>query len=71
MRISAAEFKERFYALLNGVESEGVVITKHGKPVAKLVPIPSNQRDLIGTLRGKIKFMGNIDSAAVSWDSRP
>ena len=71
MRISASEFKKRFYAMLDGVESEGVVITRYGKPVAKLVPIPSNQRDLIGVLRGKINIMGNIDSAAVSWDSRP
>ena len=70
-KISASKFKEQCLSLLDRLGPDVIVITKHGKPVARLVPIASTHRDLIGALRGKIKFMGNIDSAAVSWDSRP
>ena len=37
--VPAAKFKEQCLALLDQVDPEGIVITKHGKPVAKLVPI--------------------------------
>ena len=36
--IGAAEFKTRCLQLMDEVGPEGIVITKRGKPVAKLVP---------------------------------
>jgi len=41
--LTATKFKERCLALLDNVDPEGIVITKHGKPVAKLVPIEWSQ----------------------------
>ncbi len=35
--VSAAKFEERCLALLDRVDPDGILITKHGKPVAKLV----------------------------------
>ena len=37
--IGAAEFKAQCLALLDEVDPEGIIITKRGKPVAKLVPM--------------------------------
>jgi antitoxin (DNA-binding transcriptional repressor) of toxin-antitoxin stability system len=42
------------------MDPEGLVITKHGKPVAKLVPIRSEPGSLIGAMRGRIKVTGDI-----------
>mgnify|MGYP000371503078 CR=1 FL=1 len=38
-QIAAAKFKEQCLALLEDVDPEGIVITKHGKPYAALVPL--------------------------------
>jgi len=40
-----------------------VVITKRGKPVAKLVPVDD---EIIGSWRGKLKIVGDIVSPALS-----
>ena len=40
--ISAAQFKEKCLAILDEVGPEGIVVAKHGKPVAKLIAIGSD-----------------------------
>lgn len=67
--IGAAKFKAQCLALLDRLEPEGLVITKRGKPVARLLPIPRNPEDLIGSLKGKIKVNGDILSTGLTWDS--
>ena len=44
--MGASEFKEKCLAVLEEVGPEGVVITKHGKPVAKLIPVEASFADL-------------------------
>jgi antitoxin (DNA-binding transcriptional repressor) of toxin-antitoxin stability system len=68
-QIAAAKFKEQCLSILDHVDPEGLVITKHGKPVAKLFPIPSEPGALIGVLRGKIKVKGDLLSTGVRWDA--
>ena len=68
--VPAAQFKEQCLALLDRVGPEGIIITKHGKPVAKLVPIHPNNAKLIGSFKGKIKIKGNILSTGVKWDAQ-
>jgi len=67
--ISAAKFKEQCLSLLDRVTDEGLVITKHGKPVAKLVPIHEEYSSLIGKLKKKIKIKGNIYSTDEKWNA--
>ena len=67
--IGAAKFKEQCLALLDHLDAEGLVITKHGKPVARLLPYGSEDSDLIGSLRHKIKIKGDIYSTGISWDA--
>lgn len=69
--IAAAKFKEQCLALLDEVGSEGIVITKHGKPVAKLIPIGVESVHLIGCLEGKLDIRGDILSTGVKWDAEP
>jgi prevent-host-death family protein len=67
--VPAAQFKEQCLALLDRVGPDGIIITKHGKPVAKLIPIHTDSAKLIGSFKGKIKIKGNILSTAVKWDA--
>ena len=67
--VSAAKFKEQCLALLDRVDADGIIITKHGKPVAKLVPVHADSAKLIGSLKGKIKIKGDIMSTGVKWDA--
>jgi prevent-host-death family protein len=66
-RIAAAEFKARCLSLMDDVHRtrQIVVITKRGKPVAKLVPVPAAEDDFIGRLKGKIRIVGDIESLVV------
>ena len=58
----AGEFKARCLAVMDRVQKTGepVVITKHGKPVAKLVPAPCAPDDILGYMAGKVKIIGDI-----------
>ncbi|HEX9636009.1 MAG TPA: type II toxin-antitoxin system Phd/YefM family antitoxin [Acidobacteriota bacterium] len=68
--IGAAQFKEKCLALLDQVGPEGIVVTKHGKPVAKLVPVETGSADLIGSLKGKIRIHGDILGTGIEWDAQ-
>ena len=59
-QIGAAKFKEQCLSLLDNVAEEGLVITKHGRPVAKLLPIRAASAGLIGSLKGKLKIEGDV-----------
>ena len=67
--VGAARFKEQCLALLDQLDPEGLVITKHGKPVAKLIPYERQSAALIGALRGKIEVLGDVLTTGVSWDA--
>jgi prevent-host-death family protein len=68
-QINASKFKEQCLALLDNLEPEGIVITKHGKPVARLIPASSDCADLIGSMKGKIRVQSDILSTGVKWDA--
>ncbi|MFN8233204.1 MAG: type II toxin-antitoxin system prevent-host-death family antitoxin [Actinomycetota bacterium] len=69
--MAAAKFKEQCLAILDEVDEEGIVITKRGKPVAKLIPIRSESAELIGALEGKIRIKGDILATGVRWHAEP
>lgn len=67
--IGAAKFKENCLALLDRLDRDGLVITKRGKPVARLVPFEQQHGELIGSLSHKIDVRGDIFSTGVEWDA--
>ena len=60
--IPAAQFKANCLRLMDQVAQRRtpIVITKRGKPVAKLVPISDEPIDLFGYMAGTIKIVGDI-----------
>ena len=67
--IGAAKFKEQCLALLDQLDADGLVITKHGKPIARVVPCDQQDADLIGSLRHKIKIRGDLLTTGVRWNA--
>lgn len=68
-KIGAARFKEQCLALLDEVGPGGIIITKYGKPVAKLIPIANQHAALIGALRGRLTIKQDILSTGLRWDA--
>lgn len=67
--IGATKFKQQCLALLDNLDAEGLIVTKHGKPVARIVPYDHQYNDLIGSLRHKIVIKGDIFSTGVRWNA--
>ena len=59
-RIGAAKFREQCLALLDQLDADGLIVTKYGKPIVRVVPYGVQEADLIGSLRHKIKITGNV-----------
>jgi prevent-host-death family protein len=68
--IAAAKFKEQCLSIIDKVGPEGIVITKRGKPVAKLLPIRGSFAEMIGSMKGKIKIKGDIFSTGRKWNAQ-
>lgn len=63
--IGAAKFKEQCLSLLDRLGPDGLIVTRYGKPVARVVPFGRQHddwqcADLIGSLRHKIRIRGDI-----------
>jgi prevent-host-death family protein len=74
-KIAAGEFKARCLTLMEDVRStrEPLVITKRGKPVAKLVPADDGEeKEFIGRLKGVFRVVGDIESPIEpdAWESQ-
>lgn len=67
--IEAVQFKAQCLALLDELEPDGLIITRDGKPVARVVPYARGDADLIGSLRGKIRIKGDISTTGISWNA--
>jgi len=63
-RMTAAKFKAQCLAVMEEVYStrSPVLITKWGRPVAKLVPPDNLPDEFIGCLQGVVKVVGDIES---------
>lgn len=69
----AAKFKAKCLSLMDHVKEfhEEVIITKHGKPVAKLVPVtPTPEKPLFGFMGKKALIKGDITgSLDIEWEA--
>ena len=73
MEISAAEFKAKCLKLMDEIARTGkpIVITKRGKPVAKLVPAePEPRKPLFGCMAGTVTYEGDLLAPLdVEWEA--
>jgi prevent-host-death family protein len=67
--INAAKFKEQCLQILDHVGVDGIIITKHGKPVAKLIAVQADSSSLIGSLKDKIRFSDDLLSTGIKWNA--
>lgn len=67
-KMAAGAFKVHCLAVMDEVQSkrEAVLITKRGKPVAKLVPVDRAKDDIFGFLKGKVTILGDVVSPALT-----
>ncbi len=72
-KMAAGKFKAQCLKVMDRVNAtrEPVVITKKGRPVAKLVPADPLAQDFFGCLAGTIEIVGDIESpveSAEAWE---
>lgn len=62
--IPAAQFKARCLEIMDEVQRTRieVTITKHRKPVARLVPVPAESSSFVGCLKGRVLWMADVVS---------
>ncbi|HEV8230858.1 MAG TPA: type II toxin-antitoxin system Phd/YefM family antitoxin [Thermoanaerobaculia bacterium] len=60
--IPAGRFKAGCLKIMDEVKArrEPVLITKKGKPVARLVPVDEPARDVFGCLSGELEIAGDV-----------
>jgi prevent-host-death family protein len=60
--IPAGEFKAKCLKLLDEVHQQRfqIVITKRGKPVARLGPVTEEPPDIFGRMKGTVEILGDI-----------
>lgn len=73
MEIKAAEFKAKCLELMDKVAEshEEIVITKRGKPIAKLVPVENLPlKPLFGSMKGTAETIGDVIAPIdVKWEA--
>lgn len=62
-KMAAAQFKAECLAVMDHVLQSGqpIVITKHGKPVVKVVPAQESDEEIFGALAGIARIAGDIE----------
>ena len=69
-QMNASKFKEQCLTVLDHLDPDGLIITKHGRPVARLIPANSVCGELIGSMKDKIRIHGGILSTGIGRDAQ-
>jgi prevent-host-death family protein len=70
--IGVGNFKAKCLGLMTLVHEQGneIVITKRGKPIARVIPYSENIPSLSGYLKGSVKIKGDIvRTPEVHWNA--
>lgn len=69
--ITVTEFKAKCLKLLENLDSRGLIVTKWGRPLARVLPValPVNA-DVIGSMRDKIQVKGELFTTGARWDAQ-
>ncbi len=73
--IDLADFKVRCLEILESLVAPGVILTKEGRPIAKITPLPTvnpsgNNEALIGSMKDEITIHGDLFSTGLQWDAQ-
>jgi prevent-host-death family protein len=70
--VTATEFRARCLKLIDCVEREQtpLLVTKRGRPLVKIMPIPKKRKSLYGYMAGTGEIVGDIVSPVdVDWEA--
>lgn len=69
-KMAAAQFKAQCLAVMDHVAQSGhpVVITKHGKPVVKVIPATASEDEVFGALSGIARITGDLENTVPASD---
>jgi antitoxin (DNA-binding transcriptional repressor) of toxin-antitoxin stability system len=68
--VTVTEFKAKCLKMLEELDPQGIIVTKHGQPIAKVLPLQRAKfEELYGCMKGKIKIKGDIFSTGVKWNA--
>ena len=75
-KMAASDFKARCLKVMDEVQirREGVLITKKGRPVARIVPAEKPRKNIFGCLKGIVQIAGDIEAPVVpasAWEQTP
>jgi prevent-host-death family protein len=71
-KITVGEFKTKCLRLLDEVQQtrKEIVITKRGRPVARLLPVEEQVPSIFGRMKGTITILGDIvASTGEKWNA--
>ena len=69
--IDLNEFKTRVLEILEHLATSGVILTKEGRPIAKITPLPAvNNEAMIGSMEDEITIHGDLFSTGIQWDAQ-
>ncbi|HXM43070.1 MAG TPA: hypothetical protein VN924_17670 [Bryobacteraceae bacterium] len=68
--INVREFGQKCLALMDDLPADGILITNHGHPVAKLTPVRESCANLIGSVPEiVIDPSDDLFTAGIKWDA--
>jgi prevent-host-death family protein len=68
--IPISEMRERLLSLVDDLPRDGVIITRHGNPIARLTPVRAGTADLMGLLKGIVTDSSDdLFSTGERWDA--
>jgi antitoxin (DNA-binding transcriptional repressor) of toxin-antitoxin stability system len=69
--IDLLEFKARSLEVLEQLVAPGLVVTKEGRPLARITPLAAvNNESFIGSMNGQIAIHGDVFSTGIEWDAQ-
>jgi len=67
--LPVTDFREQCLHLFDNIPADGIVITKRGKPIAKVVRLVSSCSELIGTIPHLTAGDDDLFSTGIGWDA--
>ena len=69
--ITATEFKAKCLEILDHLGPKGIIVTKRGRPVARVLPERAVINDqFIGSMKESIEVIGEIYETGVVWNAQ-
>jgi prevent-host-death family protein len=68
--LTATEFKAKCLKLLEQLSPEGIIVTKRGKPIARVLPFTKVSLDeFYGCMGDDVTVMGDTLTTGIRWDA--